>query len=135
MLSRESQIVGGVAVFIIVVGIVSAVAIMAAQQPIPLDENMWFRVTSASHDNSTLAAIYISDDNGIFKETFLYTEEEFWQGSTLKYAVGIVLEFVIFFFDTSEHYDATYRVGKGPVSVDIGPYTIDFISYWEEPDY
>lgn len=137
--NREAYIVGGLAVFILVSGLLAYVAIVMNQGPEPLDEQMWFRITSEDIDgtplNSTLSTIIISSADGDYYETMLYVSDGEWQASKTNFDIGDVIHFVISFYENNEYYDATYRIGRGPVSVDIAGYQVDFISYWELPDY
>jgi len=141
MMNRDTQIVAGVAAFIIVIGVVAAAVVVFSQEPQLLDENLWFRITSDKYENttiplnSTLSLITISAVDGDFGESMLYTTDGEWQSSVDVYEIGNVMRFVIFFFDTTEYYEATYRIGRGPVSVDIGTFMVEFVSYWETPDY
>jgi len=137
--SRETYIVGGVAIFIIVSGIVAYAVIAMNQAPQPLDEQLWFRIMSEESDgtplNSTLALITISGVSGDFYETMLYVSDGEWQPSDTAFELGDVIRFVVYFYENGQYYDATYRIGRGPVSVNLGNYEISFISYWEQPDY
>jgi len=137
--SRETLVVGGLAIFILVVGVVAYGVMVMTAEPEALDEQMWFRITSEEVDgiplNSTLSMITISSADGDFYETMIYNTAGQWQGSCTLFDIGDVIHFVVFFFENSEYYDATYRIGRGPVSVDVENYVIDFISYWELPDY
>ena len=139
MMRRETQVVAGIAIFVIAVGVVAFIVLAVNQQPAVLDEHMWFRITSEDVEgsplNSTLAMISITGVGGDFQENLLYVNDGDWQASEKTYEIGDVIRFIIFFYEGNEFYDATYRIGRGPVSVDLGNYGIDFISYWEMPDY
>ena len=138
-ISRETYIVGGLAIFIVVSGLIAYAVIVMSQEPQTLDEQMWFRITSdesgGSPLNSTLCLISIASLDGSFLENVLYVNDGEWQSTSTAFEIGHVIYFAMNFYENDLYYGGTYRIGRGPVSVDVGNYEIEFISYWELPDY
>jgi hypothetical protein len=132
---RDTQVVSVIAIFVVLVGFVAAVIIANNESGSVVQESMWFRIISDNNETSTLASIYLYDEDGKELESFLFLDDGVWQESSKEYLMGTILCVMIYLWDSGNFIDVDYRVGRGPMSITEGSLNIELISYWEMPNY
>lgn len=132
---RDTQVVIGIGVFVVILGAAVAIIIANNESGSVVQESMWFRVTATNNETSSLASIYLYDEDGKETESFIFLDDGVWQESSKEYLMGTVLRVMIDLWDSSSFIDVNYRIGRGPMAITEGDLCVEIISYWEMPDY
>ncbi len=130
---RDTQVVAGLAVFIIAVGVVAAVIVANNDAASTVKEPIWIRITS--NDNiPTLSTVYIYDENGHEAESFVYYNEGEWQSGKIEYGVNVVITVLIDIWESEDFIQVEYKIGRGMLDVSGLDTYVEIYSYWSEPD-
>lgn len=132
---RDTQVVIGIGVFVVILGAAVAIIIANNESGSVVQESMWFRVTSTNNETSSLASIYLYDENGKETESFIFLDDGIWQESSKEYLMGTVLRVMIDLWGSDSFVDVYYRIGRGPMDITEGDLHVEMISYWECPSY
>lgn len=133
MFSRNTQVVAGIGVFILISGMAMAAVLIAENTEYRPTEYMWFRIEGDSITDIK-ASVYIHQ-GGLVSEGLLYIEENDWLRSVEQYMVGDFVNISIYFwYSDDELILHEYRIGHGPVAIELDAVTIEMVSHWEVPD-